>query len=149
MDIKEVISRLERLMHGYNYQVTMGVDVFEGTTIKDFEAALKDKYPGSKPDENVYTAIKYDEFLAEIKYGFNYRGDETAGLVLKKEKEEVLKDMQLMYVELLKQYINSDSTIYGYSSDEGIPGYPVWWDYRFVVLTTTNKVIFVYGCASD
>lgn len=149
MDIKEIIERLEHLMYGHNYEVCFGIDIFDGSASADFKKSIKAKYPDTNPDKYPLTELTAQEFFEDIQDKFNYRGDHGAGLTLTKEKEIDLKAIQSKYFDFIKQFVNTNSKFYYYSDPDGIPGYPVFWDYRFVVFAENNKILFIYGSSSD
>ncbi len=148
-DIGTTLYQLEQLMYGYNYEVKFGIDFFDHcTNLEAFKAALKKAYPNSQPDEITLVPMSLDDFWEEINFGLDYRGDTWAGLSLNQEREEKLKQRQKEYKEYISSFINHNTTIYNYPDEKGIPGYPVFWDYRFVLLSE-GKCLFIYGSASD
>ena len=149
-NISDLIKRLEHLMYGYNYQVTLGIDVFENCPNLDyFKNEFKKKYPLSKPETINLVPISIVDFWEEIDFGFNYRGDKSSGLTLDKKQQDQLEKLLASYKDFIHQYLNEKTKIYYYPDEEGIPGYPVFWDYSFVVQTDNNKFVFVYGSSSD
>lgn len=148
-NIDEVVKEIERLMYGKNFEVCIGIDVFHGTTMTDFERCIKEKYPGTNP--NLYPLVPLDktELVDDIKDKLNFRGDDAAGLTLTEEKELQLKTLQQKYVDYIEQFLNDKTKCFYYSDTDGIPGYPVFWDYRYVVFTDKDKIIFIYGSSSD
>ena len=149
MNIKEIIERLEHLMYGHNYEVCLGIDVFDGHSFDDFKKSIKAKYPNTNPDKYPLTELTEQELFEDIKDKFDYRGDHGAGLTLTNEKENELKDIQNKYIDFIKQFTSNNSKFYYYSDPDGIPGYPVFWEYRFAVFNDKDKILFVYGSSSD
>lgn len=149
MNIQEIVERISHLMYGHNYEVCLGIDVFEGKDNDAFNNQLKNKYPSSRPDKSPLIELTSQEFYEDIRDKFDFRGDSGAGLNLSPEKEVKLKELQQQYFDYLNQFINNNSKFYDYSFDEGIPGYPVFWEFRYVVFTEANKILFVYGSSSD
>ena len=148
--MRDMLDQLEHSMYGYNYQVTFGIEIFENcTNLDEFKINLKKIYPYSRPE--IVNLIPFDvaEFWDEINFGLDYRGDNSTGLILDEKKNEKLKKLQLTYKDLLRQFINENTKIYFYPDEEGIPGYPVYWDYRFVMKANNDKYIFIYGSSSD
>jgi len=149
-NMRDILDQLEHLMYGYNYQVTFGIDIFENcTNLDEFKINLKNRFPDSKPELANLILCDIADFWDEINFGLNYRGDSVAGLTLDEKKSEKLEILQLAYKDLLRQFINEKTKIYSYPDEEGIPGYPVYWDYRFVMKTDDDKCLFIYGSSSD
>lgn len=136
-------------MYGHNFEVCLGVDIFNGTTEDDFSKELKSKYPNTDPYRSPLNECSKQEFFEDIQDKFNYRGDRGAGLSLTKTKELELKNFQRQFFDFITQNINEKSKFYTYPDPDGIPGYPVFWEYRFVVFTDQGNILFVYGSSSD
>ena len=148
--MRDILDELEHLMYGNNYQVTFGIDIFENCiNIDDFIIRLRERFPHSKPENTKLIPFNVEHFWDEINFGLTYRGDGISGLKLDKKKNEELEKLQLAYKDLLKQFINENTKIYSYPDDEGIPGYPVYWDYRFIIQNDHDKCLFIYGSSSD
>jgi len=60
-----------------------------------------------------------------------------------------LAEEQEKYKSIINDYINQNTKIYYYADEQGIPGYPVWWDFRFIVFVDDGNCLFIYGSASD
>ena len=148
--MRDILDQLEHIMYGYNYQVTFGIDIFENcTNLDEFKINLKKRFPESRPEIANFILYNVEDFWDEINLGLNYRGDSAAGLTLDEKANEKLEKLQLSYKDFLRQFINENTKIFSYPDEEGIPGYPVYWDYRFVVQTDNDKCIFIYGSSSD
>lgn len=147
--MRDILDQIEHIMSGYNYQVTFGIEIFENcTNLDDFKINLKRIFPNSKPETVKLIPFDVADFCDEINFGLDYRGDSTAGLTLDEKKNEKLKTLQLAYKDFIRQFINKNTKIFSYPDEEGIPGYPVYWDYRFVI-EANDKYIFIYGSSSD
>lgn len=141
---------MEKLMYGYNFEVCIGIDVFDGTTHTDFEKSIKEKYPNTNPSQYPLLPLSHEELVEDIKGKLDYRGDGFgSGLELTKKKEIELKDLQANYIGYLKGFINERTKSFSYTYPDGIPGYPVYWDYCYVLFADDNKIVLVYGSASD
>ncbi|MDR3669023.1 MAG: hypothetical protein P4L35_19510 [Ignavibacteriaceae bacterium] len=65
----------------------------------------------------------------------------------KRQKEfEVLEKE---YKDFISHHITDETKIYSYPDVAGIPGYPVFWDYRFIVQSGNQTWLFIYGSSSD
>lgn len=149
-EIKPLLRRLQRLMYGYNYEVTLGVTVFDAcSSTEDFKANLKKEFPKSQPDKVQLVEMAAADLWETIQAAFDYRGDAGAGLKLSEEKESNLKEEQKKYFGFLKSYLGPGTKVFNYPDETGIPGYPVYWDFRFLVMTPDKKCLFIYGSASD
>lgn len=148
--MKDILDQLEHLMYGYNYQVTFGIEIFENcTNVEEFKINLKKRFPSSRPEIANLIPFAAADFWDEVNSGLNYRGDSTAGLNLDEKKSEKLEKLQLAYKDFLRQFMNENTKIFSYPDEKGIPGYPVYWDYRFVMQTDNDKYVFIYGSSSD
>jgi hypothetical protein len=148
--MRDILDKLEQLMYGYNYQVTFGIETFENcSNLEDFKISLKKKFPLSKPENSNPVLFEVADFWEEVNFGLNYRGDSSAGLTLDERSKEKLETLQIAYKDLLSQFINDETKIYSYPDEEGIPGYPVYWVYRFILLNDNDECFFIYGSSSD
>lgn len=148
-NITDTIRQIEHLMYGYNFEVCIGIDIFIGQTEDDFKKSLKSKYPDTDPDSNPLLPLNKKECFSDIVEKFEFRGDSSAGLILTKEKESKLKALQQDYLDYIGQFTNERTQYFYYSDDQGIPGYPVFWDFRYVLFTDFEKIVFIYGSSSD
>ncbi len=148
-NINDTIKQIEHLMYGYNFEVCIGIDIFNGKTNIDFEKAVKEKYPNTNPQLYPLSSLNKDELLDDIIEKLNFRGDTAAGLTLTEEKEIKLKALQQKYLDFIGQFINEQTKYFYYSDPDGIPGYPVFWDYRYVLFADNDKIVLVYGSSSD
>jgi hypothetical protein len=147
-DDDQFLNQLEHFMYGYNYQVTFGFLLLEKvSSIETAKVEIKKKFTGANTD-SIHVS-NFHDFWEEVNSALDYRGDETAGLILNKEKEKTLQELQGRYKEFLSKYINDNSSIYHLNSSEGIPGYSVYWDFRFIIINDNGIGIFVYGSSSD
>jgi hypothetical protein len=153
-NLKNLILQLEHLMYGDNYQVTLGITLLTscnnlGDSINKIASIFKDADPDNHHNPNGIKKWSEADFWKEIDLGFNYRGDNVTGLKLSEENEEKLKNLISKYKSWINKYITSKSQFYFYPSDKGIPGYPVFWDYRFIIVNKDNNSLFIYGSSSD
>jgi hypothetical protein len=51
--------------------------------------------------------------------------------------------------QTVKRFIQPNSKIYAYPDMQGIPGYPVFWDYRYIIFSESGQALFTYGACSD
>lgn len=145
-----MLKRLEDLMYGYNYVAGFGYD--ELGSIESIDKALskiQEMYKGAKPYEEPVNEVKINVFWEDINYGFNYRGDEGHGLELEGEKEKEVIMLQSEYRKFISSFINDDSLIYEYPNNDGLPEYPIYWGYKFIIINKKGNSLFLYGAASD
>lgn len=150
-DINSLLKSLEGLMYGRNYQVVFRLDYFEYcTTFGDFKRQFKQIYSGANMEETSLSLVSSEEFWNDINEGLDYRGDDGAGLHLSDTREKELKEIQKRYKDCIALFMNKKTKLFRYNNnDEGMPGYPVFWGYQFVLQTDYFKYLFVYGSASD
>jgi len=89
-----------------------------------------------------------NEFLNDVTDKLNFRGDKGAGLNLSEENELELKALQQKYLDYIGRFINEQTKYFYYSDPDG-PGYPVFWEYRYVLFADNENIVLVYGSASD
>ncbi|MFN0291094.1 hypothetical protein [Pedobacter helvus] len=149
-DIKDLLAAIEKSMYGKNFEVKLGIDVFEGNSLAEIEKAIEQRYTKINP-VNLRSLAELDkeEFTKDIREKLNYRGDETAGLILSKKQEEKLQILFSQYFDILASFENSCTKYHYFTDLEGLPCYPVFWDFGFVLFTDNKKIILVYGAASD
>lgn len=141
------IRRLQKRLFGTNYQVTLGFVALDSHNIWDAVAELKTLYPNAETDK--ISNSDRDEFWSEVHHGFNYRGDEGAGLKLSPKKEADLQREVERYSDFLKQYISDSSEFICLDSDEGLPILNVFWGYHYYIINQDGKSCFVYGASAD
>lgn len=78
-------------MYGYNFQVSLGVDIFNGETTNDFVQAIKTKYPKTNPGNDSLFVLNENELFDDIINKLSFRGDKAAGLTLSPKEELKLK----------------------------------------------------------
>jgi len=148
-DIDSLISRIIHMMYGHNFQVTLGIDIFNGVTEPDFQKAIKEKYPETHPDLHPLVAVEKQGLIENIKECLNYRGDSAAGLILKKEEEVELNALQEQYINYLEGFMEVQAKCFYYPDTDGLPGYPVFWDYCYVLFADHARIVLIYGSSSD
>ena len=149
-DLKTTIYQLEKVMYGYNYEVSYGMDIFENcSTVEEFKVNLKKAYPESKPNETSLIPITANDFWEEINFGLTYRGDTWAGLRLDEEGQTKFDKLAKGYKDFIYENIDDATQFFSYPDTSGIPGYAVFWDYRFVLQSPLRNFLFIYASASD
>jgi hypothetical protein len=149
-EITETLRRLEKLMYGYNYEVTCGLDIFDNCgTIDAFQEQLNERYKKVKAEG--FHPILFDEaeFWEEVNFGLNYRGDDAAGLKLTTAKEEKLLNEQERFKTFINNFIGGTTKIYSYPDELGIGGYEVYWGFTFLLLNVDKPSLLIYASASD
>jgi hypothetical protein len=150
-NIKALLYQTEKQMYGFNYEVTLGIEVFENCySLQDVNNAIKTTFPSSNPEAITPVRISTEDFWDDVNDKFNYRGHNFGvSLELDEKQERELKEKQNQIGSFVSQYIKEGTEIYSYPFLEGIPGYPVFWEYTFVVLNTEGACVFFYGSSSD
>lgn len=137
-------------MYGYNYEVHFGIELFDDCkTYQEFSVRLKSRFPTSRPEKIEPIIFDLKSFWEEINYGLQYRGDNSSGLILTNQKQVEVEAEQKVYTDFLREFISDNSQIFTYPDETGIPGYPVFWEYRFIVFNDRNQCLFIYGSSSD
>lgn len=149
-NLNTTIYELQQLLYGYNYEVIFGVEIFNNCdNLEEFKVQLKKKFPGSKPESVTPIPVTTADLLDEIEFALDYRGDNAAGVQLSGSKLERFLHLKAFLLNFINESIHPDSKVYSYPDETGIPGYPVWWDYRFILFSGGRKALFIYGAASD
>ena len=150
-NIETLIFSKQEEMYGYNYEVKLGAELFEDcTTLQEGLQNIKKSFPNSNPESINPVQISEEDFWKTINETFDYRGESPGvALILNVKQEEELKSKQKKYKNFITQFIDETSKIYNYQFMEGIPGYPVFWEYCFVVICNNKTCLFIYGSSSD
>ena len=144
------MNNLERLMYGHNYEVYFGIEAFESNEdLDDFFRKIKVEYASHGLDYPRTILSNVEEFWDKINYGFQYRGDDAAGLKLTTKQEEELKIEQEKYNNLLLQLMSNKTTFYVFNDDKYIPHWHLFWGYSFVLINDDLPSFFIYGGSSD
>lgn len=149
LDVDELLARLERVMYGLNYATTFRLlPLPAGTSLKGAEAAIVGVYP--KAELTGPTPADAATVWEEIGYAFDYRGDiaHGSGLELTDDQEIELRELQDRYRDYVRGFIGPESTIYT-GGCRGLPGYPVFWGFCFLLLNADREGLLLFGDASD
>jgi hypothetical protein len=137
-------------MYGYNFEVTFGIEVFENcSSYDDFAKQLKTVFPGTRPREILPLVVSKEEVWQDLLECLEYRGDNSAILILDEFQANAVKDEQAKYMRFIERFLSQATQIYSYPDSEGIPGYPVWWDYRYIIFSIDGQALFIHGACSD
>lgn len=149
--IDKLLNQIQKLMYGVNYEVTLGIEVFENCfSLGDANHAIRVTFPNANIESITPIRLTDQEFWDDINEKLDYRGDGIGNfLKLSTQKETELKLKQNEFRQFISEYIIKDTKIYSYPFLEGVPGYPVYWDYTFLLLNTTGHCLFLYGSSSD
>jgi hypothetical protein len=148
--IKSTLYRLEELMYGYNFEVNFGIECFENcNSIDDFKIKLRKAFPETRPEEAPFFEVDSASFWQNLNECLTYRGDKSEDYYLGDENKLQIELEQNKYTDFLKKFLSNNSKIYEYADERGIPGYPVWWDFRYFIFGENDLCIFIYGSASD
>ena len=149
-EMKKVLKNLEQKMYGHNYEVHFGVEVIENCeTVNEVCIKLCMKYADNRFREVQPKSTNETSLWESIRYGFAYRGDNTAGLELNNEREEFLLTESKKYELFLRQYITNTTEVLSYSEESNVPYMFVFWGYSFVLFNSNGKSLFIYGLSSD
>lgn len=141
---------MEHQMYGMNFEVAFGVTSFEYcTTLEEVRLRIKGAYPNASPEDVELTEVDAAECLSSIRERLAYRGDAAAGLVLTSQQETKLAIEHDQYIDFIQQFIGPDTVIYAYGDETGLPCYPVFWFYSFILVNTDRPSLFFFGAASD
>ena len=146
-EIDKLLARLRRLMRGLNYATTLGLlPLPAGTSLKSAEAAIVRVYPKVELTGPILAdaATVWDE----VGYAFDYRGDGGHGLKVTAGQEVELRELQDRYRDYVRGFIGPESAIYT-GGCRGLPGYPVFWDFCFLLLNADREGLLLFGSASD
>jgi hypothetical protein len=138
-------------MYGFNYEVTLGIEIFDNCiTQQDINTAIKKVFPNSNPESITPIIVTVEDFWKEVNDTFDYRGDNYGvSLTLDDKQETELGAMQGEIINFINNYLGEEPTIYSLPFLEGVPGYPVFWEYRYAILDRSGTCLFFYGSSSD
>ncbi|HEX4818218.1 MAG TPA: hypothetical protein VFV66_36235 [Nonomuraea sp.] len=143
----ELLARLEHLTDGLNYATTFRLlPLPAGTSLRNAETAIVQVYPEAKLIEP--TLVDAATVWEEIDYAFDYRGDGDPGPELTDAQEVELRELQGRYRDYVRSFIGPESAIY-LGGFRGLPGYPVFWGFCFLLLNADREGLFLFGTASD
>ncbi|MFC4048549.1 hypothetical protein ACFOY4_02535 [Actinomadura syzygii] len=145
----ELSARLEYLMSGLNFVTTFGLlPLPAGTSLEGAEAAIVQVYPEAELTGPRRTDAT--EVWEEIDHAFAYRGDPSggSGMELTDAQEAELRELQDRYRVYVREFMEPVSVIYA-GGCRGLPGYPVFWGYRLLILNPTREGLLLFGDASD
>lgn len=150
-EIEEIISELEYILCGLNYQTTFGINVLNDCSTTDvFRNQLQQIYSSSNALHAELNIVTQHEFLTEIDYGLDFRGvPQYFGFEVNKEENGILLEIQKRYLTYIFNHISDSTLIYSYPEDKGIPGYVVYWRFAFAIINANSPSLFIYGSASD
>ena len=148
--MKKILRNLERNMYSHNYEAHFGIDILENCeAIDEIRRKLSLKYSDDRFDKLRPESANEIDLWSAIKYGFEYRGDNVAGLELSHKKEQELLVEQKKYEAFIQQYLTNSTIILKYPDEFGIPYLSVFWGYSFILFNRDGNSLFIYGLASD
>lgn len=149
-DIKVCLYQLGKLMYGFNFEAVFGIELFTNCySYNELKSTFKNSFPDSRIEDVQLVGFDQPSFWEELNYCLSYRGDKSSGSFLPDTNEKEINGKQQIFTEYLHKFITNDSKIYSYPDIEGIPGYPVFWDFRFLIFNKSGECLFVYGSLSD
>lgn len=148
--LKDLTDQLEHLMYGHNYEVTLGIDSLgKCAGLEDVKSKIIEKHPDARANDVTPVPCSLDDFWEEINFALNYRGDHTAGLTIPADKLGDFEKLQAEYKNYIKEHISETTRTFFYPDDKGIPGYAVFWEFRFILMNENEQSLFLYGASSD
>lgn len=148
----EKLRILEKIMEGFNYEVSLHFDIFEHIADLDLiKNKIKILYPKADPKFESLTLTDYSDLNKTVNGCFDYRGDFGAGFELNEKEEKELKAKISEFWNAFDSLIAKDnSDFYIYPNETGLPIYPVWWDFEYLIIDNKNQNTYLfYGAASD
>lgn len=84
----DLLKKLQKKLYGYNYQVTLHIDIFEHILdLSLINEKIKEKYPNSTPNHLSFILSNYQELKKEVNNCFDYLGESGSGLKLSAKKK--------------------------------------------------------------
>ena len=143
------LQHLEDLMYGINYGTYLGLLTLpSGTSLDAAAAAIAEVYP--EAELSGPTPTDAAALWEEIRFGFDYRGEPSrgSGLDVTEAEEARLRELQGRYRDYVQGFIDAESAIYT-GGMRGLPGYPLYWDFRLLILNADRPGLLLFGNASD
>jgi hypothetical protein len=136
--------------HGFNYQLTLGFEMYSSCTEWEvFVQELLVSFPKVRREQLNFLPSTEMEFWQTIDTTLLYEKHAADDYALKPGSIDKIRPLVDDFKQAISSLISPGSDFYHCDLPEGIPGYPVWWDFCFVIDTKSHGFCFVYGSASD
>ncbi len=145
----EILSKIAALLNseGINYTVSVwaraGAPAVKVTSSDVVRGAF-----GSGAVIADAAPVSVDELVHEISDCLGYAGDDGAGPGPNVTQSERFKELLAELATELRSLCNSASRIERFRFKDGHPGYPIFWDFAFLVRTVKGSLVLV-GSSSD
>ena len=147
--IEQYTAELEYLLVGINYQTTFEfVSLGKAKNLDEADVLFKKAFPKAEDLQKVAKPIELNRFWNCIDTGLEYRGNTSSGIKTNEAYEKAISKTAQAYKSALNKSIDTNSQLFEYRSDIGIPDYPVFWAFR-LLFTYQDNWYFIYGSASD
>ncbi|WP_143195230.1 hypothetical protein [Archangium sp. Cb G35] len=151
--VSEVLRRLEQLVAGYNYSVTLDVKALDlpGEELPLIEV-MRTCYPESRPHLSKVRRVSLEELKTDVDACLRYEGDESSGprfTAARREKleRELLPAFWRALAELIPY---EEAELHDYPDETGLPGYSVYWFFAYVLHDRMRRrCVVITGSSSD
>jgi hypothetical protein len=147
---REILNEMQTVLYGGNYQVTLTVeDLADVQNQETIRRSLRILYPGNDFGGEMQIQTD-DEFKKEVLLCLLYPGDTGAGPMFTPQRQAKIEDelIPAFWLELDRNY--PDRKIWKYGQFDGLPGYPVFWDFVYIITKADCSAGLLFsGAASD
>jgi hypothetical protein len=151
--LRYILSEIETLLYGINYQVTLSANAARlPHAILPVIETMMTLYPGSEPESSDTKAASVNELKAVVTDCLQYEGDSSSGPEFNNRKRTRLNDNLLpdLWAAVNAILPLKECNIISYSSDVGIPGYPVYWFFAYLIhCSKCGRCLVLAGTSSD
>jgi hypothetical protein len=147
--ISEILSKIAALLNseGINYTVSVWAHAAGQAAGVSSPDIVRGAFGGNAVIADA-APVGIEELVDEVSECLCYAGDDGAGPGPNVTQSGRFKELLVRLTTELRLLCNSASRIERFRFKDGHPGYPVFWDFAFLVRTATGSLVFV-GSSSD
>jgi hypothetical protein len=145
--VEALLSELESLLYGYNYQVFLRAYNVPFATGKSPEWYVAEAL-GPTAVIGGCVSVKGSEILAEVEQSLRYAGDEGSGPKPSALQSRRFEELVSGVLGELARGIERAELLARFWLKDGHPAYPVFWDFAYVIVDLERGMVFI-GSSSD
>jgi hypothetical protein len=147
--ISEVLSKIATLLNseGINYTVSVWARAVEQAADLSSLDIVRGAFGGDAVIADA-TPLGVDDLVDEVSECLCYAEDDGAGPGPNVIQSERFQELLVLLTTELRSLCNSAIGIERFRFKDGHPGYPVFWDFAFLVRSTERSLVLV-GSSSD
>ena len=135
--INDLLNRFESLLHGFNYECYFQFYPITNST----EIAIANNKINSD------ALISFEDFKKDIIQKLSYRGEEGAGVILSKTKEELFsEELKKLWILFEQKFQPNLTSVYIYPEIHSW----IYWGFCFLIVSKESNNIYLFeGISSD